>query len=308
MKKLFLILCLIFAFNSYSQITRKYNSLQERYEFYDSSRQLVGYAKYNSLQERWEFYNNNNQMYAYSKYNSLTGETEYVELNSNKSSNSDRYIIHDYGEPSSNFDADLAMLALKYRQQQYDRAVKIYNNLTPEQRKIVDEYIDKQSKKEIINYSGIGKTQEGKLYKNTLGIKNVFDEFTDRRIEIMYQIRTTKFARLEFSLGIIEESGQEMQYESYRLATSYQWVGRLVGNINIFGGLGLAGKKINSKGNFSYNESSDGFYGLLLANFGIEYNLKIPLIIFFDYDYALSILPSGGIDDSGFGIGIRYGF
>jgi hypothetical protein len=307
MKKILLILCLILAFSSYAQTTKKYNSLLERYEFYNSNGQLTGYTKYNSLQERWEFFNSNNQMYAYSKYNSITGETEYVELNNNNS-NYGNYIIHDYGEPSSTFDADLAMIALRQKQQQYNRAIRIYNNLTPEQKKQLDEYVSKQNKKKLTTYYGLGKTKEGKLYKNTLGVKNVFNEFIDRRIEVMYQIRTTKFARVEFSFGIIEESEQEVEYKSYRFSTTYQWVGQFIGNLNIYGGLGLAGKKINSSTNFSYNETKDGFYGLLLGNFGLEYNFKFPLILFFDYDYALSVLPSGGISDAGFGIGLRYGF
>lgn len=145
MKKLILFALLIFSLSSYTQTTRKYNSLLERYEFYDSDRQLIGYAQYNSLQEQWEFYNSNGQMYAYSKHNSLTGETEYVELNSDNNSSSS-YKIHDYGEPSSTFDADLALLALNYRQQQYDRARKIYNNLTPEQKRRVDEYSNCKSR------------------------------------------------------------------------------------------------------------------------------------------------------------------
>jgi opacity protein-like surface antigen len=307
MKKLLLILCLILAFSSYAQTTRKYNSLLERYEFYNSNGQLTGYTKYNSLQERWEFFNSNNQMYAYSKYNSLTGETEYIELNNNN--NSVNYIIHDYGTPTSTFDVDLAMLALRQRQQQYDRAMSIYNSLSPEQKIQLDEYINQQNKRKITSYYEVSATKEGNLYKNTLGVKNVFDEFIDRRIELMYQIRTTKFARVEFSFGMIEESGQEVDYESYRFATTYQWVGQFIGNLNMYVGLGLAGKKINSKNNFNNNvETINGFYGLLVSNFGLDYNFKFPLILFLDYEFALSILPSGGISDAGFGIGLRYGF
>lgn len=312
MKKLLFIICLIFTISSYSQTTRKYNNLLERYEFYNSSRQLVGYAKYNSLQERWEFFNNNNQMYAYSKYNSLTGETEYIELNTNTNNSSvgsGRYIVHDYGEPSSLFDADVALLALQQRRKQYEKAREIYNNLTPEQRKRVDEYIDSRNKKRLKSYVKLRKDEEGKLFKHTIGIKNVFDEFINRRYELMYQLRVGKFSRIEFSFGYIDENLQEdLQYESFRFGSSYQLAGKFIGNTNIYGGLGLVAKKIEAQNNFYDNDDIEGIYGLASSNIGFEYNFNFPLVLFIDYEFALTLVPSGGIGDGGFGLGLRYGF
>lgn len=59
--------------NVYSQTkTKKYNSLMERYEYFDSSGSMIGYEKYNSLMERWEYFdikskNNSNKYGDYIK-------------------------------------------------------------------------------------------------------------------------------------------------------------------------------------------------------------------------------------------------
>lgn len=95
MKKLLFILCLVLAFNSYSQTrTKKYNSLQKRYEYFENGK-MVGYEKYNSLREQWEYYS-----------------TE-----SRQSSNN-------YGEPQSMFNAELASKVLAKRQRDYDNKIK----------------------------------------------------------------------------------------------------------------------------------------------------------------------------------------
>lgn len=65
MKKLIFLIVLSFSINSFSQTsTEKWNSLYERYEYFDSNGTMVGYKKYNSLYERWEYYDlkaNNSQ-------------------------------------------------------------------------------------------------------------------------------------------------------------------------------------------------------------------------------------------------------
>lgn len=65
MKKLFfLILFLLFSLISVAQTyTKKYNSINGRYEYFNSNGSMVGYEKYNSISNSWEYYtvtNNNN--------------------------------------------------------------------------------------------------------------------------------------------------------------------------------------------------------------------------------------------------------
>ena len=88
-----LILIILFSFISVDaqKQTKKYNSLQDRYEYYNARGQMTGYEVYNSLQEQWEYYS----------------------VKTSSSSNR-------YGEPVSTFDADLAFKVLQAKQQQYD--------------------------------------------------------------------------------------------------------------------------------------------------------------------------------------------
>lgn len=65
-KLLFLILFLFFSFTSIAQsYTKKYNSINSRYEYFDSRGTMVGYEKYNSVYGRWDYYivNNDNNPY-----------------------------------------------------------------------------------------------------------------------------------------------------------------------------------------------------------------------------------------------------
>jgi polyisoprenoid-binding protein YceI len=98
MKKIILIACILLAFNSFSQTsTKKYNTLQERYEYFDQNGRMVGYEKYNSLSEQWEYYSTKKKQ---------------------RSNN--------YSEPVSTFDPDLAIKVLQIRQNQYNNKKKVY--------------------------------------------------------------------------------------------------------------------------------------------------------------------------------------
>ena len=91
MKKLLFVICILLASNSYSQSTiKKYNSLQNRYEYFENGR-MVGYEKYNSLKKQWEYY-----------------------------STKKRQTSNSYGEPISTFDADLAYKVLAKKQAEFD--------------------------------------------------------------------------------------------------------------------------------------------------------------------------------------------
>lgn len=101
MKNLYVLLALFFTTFCFSQTTtKKYNDLRNRWEYYNSSGQMVGYEKYNSLREQWE----------------------YTDLSQNVSSR-----VHNYGDPQSTFDTDLAIMALAAKQKQYNQR-KEYRN------------------------------------------------------------------------------------------------------------------------------------------------------------------------------------
>lgn len=57
MKKVISLLFLSFSCFYFSQsITEKYNSLYKRYEYFNSSGNIIGYKEYNSLSKQWEYY------------------------------------------------------------------------------------------------------------------------------------------------------------------------------------------------------------------------------------------------------------
>lgn len=57
MKKIIFLLFLLFGCFCFSQsVTERYNSLSKRYEYFNSSGNIIGYKKYNSLTRQWEYY------------------------------------------------------------------------------------------------------------------------------------------------------------------------------------------------------------------------------------------------------------
>jgi len=100
-----LLFCFLFLFATlvYSQTTytKKYNNLLERYEYFDNSNNLIGYQKYNTTMGVWEY-------------------TDLTTANNNAG----RYIIHDYGTPTSNFNYTLAAQALAGKQARYQSNFK----------------------------------------------------------------------------------------------------------------------------------------------------------------------------------------
>lgn len=108
--KSILLFTVLFCINiSFSQsTTEKYNSLMERYEYFDNNGTMIGYKKYNSLMEQWEYY----------------------PLNSKTNTNS-RYTNSDYIDPYKGTN-DLIYKGLEMKQNKYDYnrkliADKIYN-------------------------------------------------------------------------------------------------------------------------------------------------------------------------------------
>lgn len=68
MKKISLILlCITFTISLFGQsYTKKWNSIQQRYEYFDSRGRMFGYDKYNSITKSWEHYDSDTP-YPYTK-------------------------------------------------------------------------------------------------------------------------------------------------------------------------------------------------------------------------------------------------
>lgn len=138
MKKLFVLLLLVFTTICYSQTTtKKYNDLRNRWEYYNSSGQMVGYEKYNSLMQQWE----------------------YTDLSQNVSSR-----VHDYGDPISTFDADLAIMALAAKQRRYNEQVR--NNKNRNERKKLEKINNLVDEAIIDQKRGNYRNAAAKLYKS----------------------------------------------------------------------------------------------------------------------------------------------
>ena len=61
MKKIFISVCLLIGISCFSQTaTKKYNSFYNRYEYFDSGGNMIGYEKYNSFSKQWEYYTTGN--------------------------------------------------------------------------------------------------------------------------------------------------------------------------------------------------------------------------------------------------------
>ncbi|WP_336715563.1 hypothetical protein [Chryseobacterium mucoviscidosis] len=57
MKKIFVSVMLLVGVFSFSQsVTERYNSLSRRYEYFNSSGNIIGYKQYNNLTRQWEYY------------------------------------------------------------------------------------------------------------------------------------------------------------------------------------------------------------------------------------------------------------
>lgn len=129
-----------------------------------------------------------------------------------------------------------------------------------------------------------------------MNFKIAFDGLN--RKEVAYQLRTTDVARLEVLGGISSFDN----YDVYKILSNYQWVAPILGYLNFYVGLGLGMEKVSTD-EINFYDNLSGSYFLGYGVLGIEYNFKIPLIIFIDYDinYHYSLA-------SGVGVGLRYGF
>ncbi len=116
--------------------------------------------------------------------------------------------------------------------------------------------------------------------------------------EISYQYYLVDNNRLEFDLGFRNSKN----IDAFKLVGLYQWVQPIDKNFNWYVGAGGGLGSFNTPNN-------DGVFALITADLGIEYNLKIPLLI------SLDIRPELGFNDNyndnvdlDIALGLRYQF
>lgn len=69
MKKVIFSVCMLLGVFCFSQtVTKKYNSYYNRYDYFDSYSNLIGYEKYNSYSGRWEYYSLKNSQQSRKPY------------------------------------------------------------------------------------------------------------------------------------------------------------------------------------------------------------------------------------------------
>lgn len=100
MKKIAIIIFLFSSTFLYSQTyTEKYNSINNRYEYYNSSGYMIGYKQWSSINNQWEYYSINNKR-----------------------------TKTDYGKYVQPVNLELANKALSSRQNSYDRNITRVSN------------------------------------------------------------------------------------------------------------------------------------------------------------------------------------
>lgn len=156
-------------------------------------------------------------MIGYEKYNSLKDQWEYTDLSQNVSSR-----VHDYGDPQSTFDADLAIMALAAKQRQYNQLssqqkanlywAKEYRrknyfvwNQSRRPRKQVEKDNEKHQKKVSRNSRRNHKYVLGKTRQNIKELKNgwykAYSDFGNHLLERTIHINNSKIDRYINGMG-----------------------------------------------------------------------------------------------------------
>jgi hypothetical protein len=116
--------------------------------------------------------------------------------------------------------------------------------------------------------------------------------------EISYQYALTEANRLELNFGWRSADS----YDGFRLVGLYQWVHDLSTDLNWYygGGLGLS--------SYNYNTGDSDTLPFFTGVAGIEFKLKLPVIISLDLRPQLNVASAVNFLDLDFGVGVRYAF
>jgi len=175
MKNALIFLVLLIINISHSQSTvQKYNSLLNRYEYFDSAGKLIGYKSYNSLMQQWEYY----------------------EINSNKKKS-------DYGNYVSPIDLNLVQTTLQNKQERYNRNKQIvFIRLDEIRNKLYDHFQDPQKKKEALRrgtllYNTINDISDNYDFSNTNKTNELISILNNFYFEIIEIIENTSFSEVQ---------------------------------------------------------------------------------------------------------------
>lgn len=157
--------------------TEKYNSLYNRYEYFDSQGNLIGYKKWNSLYERWEYHEEKPQQ---SQRN--------------------------YGEYVQPYDMDLIYKALELKQRQYDQAIE-----RARQQRLATAELERNKAvnrmNQIIDYYNSAKSYPSQIPN---GWHNVFSmnkyDFCEQRKVYVYDNKITKYVVDDWSYRTVSYS------------------------------------------------------------------------------------------------------
>jgi|GEM_PF-1468825 hypothetical protein len=178
MKNLLLLFLVLFSFSFYGQsYTEKYNSVYERYEYYNSNNELVGYKKYDPVYEEW-------------KYTDLTQQRQQ-----RKSPYADM-------EPGDTFNEGLAYKVLAGKQARYDANVQDVRNHLEQLQSQFRQYGDYEKQEKALDMFAEVITAFNNNSNNnmvdfssnniTVDVKNYFTREYNRIINYVNSISDTK--------------------------------------------------------------------------------------------------------------------
>lgn len=162
------------------------------------------------------------------------------------------------------------------------------------------------------------KIAKGNFSKNAIGIR-LAGSFDGRGADVSYQRAVLTNNRLEFDLGVRNNSSNRNDIDAVKLAALFQWVFNIEGGFNWYvgagGGLGSYKRAYNKHyydEDYYYNNGyrdDKGVFVFVAGDIGLEYNFDIPLQL--AVDFRPEVGSNQFYDDTigaDVGIAIRYRF
>lgn len=199
MKSFLILLFVLSSFSVFSQdLYEKYNDLQNRYEYYNSNNELVGYKIYNDLQGRWEYHKVNQ---------GRKGRERNI-----------------YGKPISTDNTDLVREVLSAKQGRYDNNVNaLQNHIDKLSNQLRDYSNTKQRIKASEMFSDVienfNRQNNNIDYSNSSATNNVMNYFTreyNKIIKYVNNMNTTTYNKRSSS----NKNSRSVKFESGLIKTA----------------------------------------------------------------------------------------